>query len=70
MLDLDLLLYSDAVIVTPGLRVPHPRMRERRFVLAPLAEAWPGAEIPGHGRVEDLLASVSDQEARRLAEIW
>lgn len=38
VLDLDLLLYADAVIDEPGLRVPHPRMHERRFVLAPLAE--------------------------------
>ena len=36
--DLDLLLYDDAVIDEPGLIVPHPRFRERRFVLAPLAE--------------------------------
>ena len=37
-LDLDLILYSDAVIDEPGLVVPHPRFRERRFVLEPLAE--------------------------------
>src|SRR5262245_49889746 len=37
-LDLDLILYGDAVIEEEGLRVPHPRFRERRFVLEPLAE--------------------------------
>lgn len=37
-LDLDLILYGQRVIDQPGLRVPHPRFRERRFVLAPLAE--------------------------------
>lgn len=37
-LDLDVLLYGDAVIDTPDLEVPHPRMHERRFVLAPLAD--------------------------------
>ena len=37
-LDLDLLLYGDAEIDEPGLQVPHPRMHERPFVLAPLAE--------------------------------
>lgn len=68
VLDLDLLLYADAVIDAPGLRIPHPRMAERRFVLAPLAEAWPGVEIPGHGKVEDLLAAVSDQEAQRVTD--
>jgi 2-amino-4-hydroxy-6-hydroxymethyldihydropteridine diphosphokinase len=37
-LDLDLILYADHVIDEPDLRVPHPRFRERRFVLEPLAE--------------------------------
>lgn len=37
-LDLDLILYGDAVIDEPGLQVPHPRFRARPFVLAPLAE--------------------------------
>ena len=44
-LDLDLLLYGDAQIEEPGLTVPHPRLRERAFVLEPLAEL--GAEVPG-----------------------
>jgi 2-amino-4-hydroxy-6-hydroxymethyldihydropteridine diphosphokinase len=66
-LDLDLLLYGDAVIEIPGLSVPHPRMTERRFVLEPLAEAWPGAVVPGHGAVEELLPAVADQECVRVA---
>ena len=37
-IDLDLILYGEAVIETEGLTVPHPRFRERRFVLEPLAE--------------------------------
>lgn len=40
-LDLDLILYGDAVLDEPGLIVPHPRFRERRFVLEPLAEIAP-----------------------------
>jgi 2-amino-4-hydroxy-6-hydroxymethyldihydropteridine diphosphokinase len=40
-LDLDLILYGDEVIEEPGLRVPHPRFRERRFVLEPLMELAP-----------------------------
>ncbi|HEY5058857.1 MAG TPA: 2-amino-4-hydroxy-6-hydroxymethyldihydropteridine diphosphokinase [Gaiellaceae bacterium] len=55
-LDLDLLLYGDAELDEPGLRVPHPRLHERGFVLVPLAEVAPGLEVPGRGRVEALLA--------------
>jgi 2-amino-4-hydroxy-6-hydroxymethyldihydropteridine diphosphokinase len=40
-LDLDLILYGDAIVNEPGLVIPHPRFRERRFVLAPLAEIAP-----------------------------
>ena len=49
-IDLDLLLYGDAVIDEPGLSVPHPRMPERAFVLAPLAEIAPNAVNPRCGR--------------------
>ncbi len=55
-LDLDLLLYGDAEIDEPGLHVPHPRLHERAFVLAPLAEVAPGLEVPGKGEVQTLRA--------------
>ena len=55
-LDLDLLLYGDEEIDEPGLRVPHPRLHERAFVLGPLAEVAPGLEVPGKGKVQTLLA--------------
>jgi 2-amino-4-hydroxy-6-hydroxymethyldihydropteridine diphosphokinase len=57
-LDLDLLLYGDTQIDEPGLRVPHPRLHERAFVLEPLAELSPGLVVPGRGEVELLLAGV------------
>lgn len=57
-LDLDLLLYGDRVLHEQGLEVPHPCLHERAFVLAPLAEIAPDLDIPGHGRVSDLLARV------------
>ena len=57
-LDLDLLLCGDAQLDEPGLNIPHPRLHERRFVLEPLAELAPGLEIPGRGRVEELLAGL------------
>lgn len=46
-LDLDLLLYGDQIISERGLRVPHPRLHERLFVLAPLAEIAADRIIPG-----------------------
>lgn len=45
-LDLDLLLYGEKVIEQPGLKVPHPRLHERGFVLAPLCQIAPGAIHP------------------------
>ncbi len=58
-IDLDLLLYDDRVINAPGLQVPHPRMAEREFVLAPLAEIAPNAVYPLSGKsVGELLADL------------
>jgi len=65
-LDLDLLLYGDAVIDSPSLTLPHPRMHERAFVLAPLLELDPGIAIPGRGRAADYLDTVADQAIARL----
>jgi 2-amino-4-hydroxy-6-hydroxymethyldihydropteridine diphosphokinase len=65
-LDLDLLLFGDAVISVPGLEVPHPRMHERAFVLKPLAEIAPAAQVPGHGAVAELLARVAAQRIERI----
>ncbi|MCB1961124.1 MAG: 2-amino-4-hydroxy-6-hydroxymethyldihydropteridine diphosphokinase [Rhodocyclaceae bacterium] len=65
-LDLDLLLYGDARLDLPQLTVPHPRMHQRAFVLAPLAELAPQIEIPGRGRVADLLREVADQTIEAL----
>jgi 2-amino-4-hydroxy-6-hydroxymethyldihydropteridine diphosphokinase len=58
ILDLDLLLYGNRVIDEPGFTVPHPRLHERAFVLLPLADIAPDAEMPGQGRVRDLAAQV------------
>ena len=65
-LDLDLLLYGDEMIAEPGLTVPHPRMHERAFVLAPLAEIASGLVVPGRGAVEDLLRGVGSQRIAKL----
>jgi 2-amino-4-hydroxy-6-hydroxymethyldihydropteridine diphosphokinase len=57
-IDLDLLVYGDETVDEPGLRVPHPRLHERRFALEPLAELEPELEIPGLGKVSELLGKV------------
>ena len=58
-LDLDLILFGQEVIDEPGLVVPHPRFRERRFVLEPLAEIAPGTRDPVSGKtVVELLAAL------------
>lgn len=67
-IDIDVLLYGDQVIDTPELVVPHLRMRERNFVLAPLAEIAPDALIDGV-RAADLAAALGDEGLRRTAAI-
>ena len=65
-LDLDLLLYGDECINTPDLVVPHPRLHQRAFVLRPLADLAPDLDVPGCGRVTDLLAPLAGQRIQRL----
>jgi 2-amino-4-hydroxy-6-hydroxymethyldihydropteridine diphosphokinase len=65
-IDLDLLLYGSQRIDTPRLTVPHPRMHERAFVLAPLAELDPAAEIPGRGTAGELLRGCTGQAVERI----
>ena len=49
--DLDLLLLEGVTVDEPGLTVPHPRLHERAFALAPLVELDPSLVVPGHGTV-------------------
>ena len=65
-LDLDLLLYGDAIIDSATLTVPHPRMTERAFVLVPLLEIAPSIHIPGHGPAAQYAAGVADQGIRPI----
>lgn len=65
-LDLDLLLYGTERIDTAALRVPHPRMHERAFVLLPLLELDPAAVIPGRGSAIELLRACAAQAADRI----
>lgn len=65
-LDLDLLAYGDEEIDEPGLHLPHPRLKERAFVLVPLAEIAPTLQLPGLDRVDAMLAQVDSSEIRVL----
>jgi 2-amino-4-hydroxy-6-hydroxymethyldihydropteridine diphosphokinase len=65
-LDLDLLLHGEAVIDTPALTLPHPRLHERAFVLLPLAEVAPALVVPGRGAVRELLRGLGAQAIERL----
>ena len=64
-LDLDLILFDQWSIDEPGLTVPHPQMRHRRFVLEPLREIWPDALMPDGSAVTAATESVWTQEIVR-----
>jgi 2-amino-4-hydroxy-6-hydroxymethyldihydropteridine diphosphokinase len=59
IIDIDILLYGARIVREPGLAVPHPRLAERHFVLAPLAALAPLAVVPGSGKtVRELLRAL------------
>jgi dihydroneopterin aldolase/2-amino-4-hydroxy-6-hydroxymethyldihydropteridine diphosphokinase len=68
-LDVDIIAYGDELSADPVLTLPHPRARERAFVLAPWRDADPDAELPGYGPVGELLAGLSGQDVRRRDDI-
>ncbi len=69
-LDLDILFYDDRVIKEPGLLIPHPRLHQRRFVLAPLVEVAPDWLHPVlHRTVTELLRVLTDQSIVRRLEL-
>lgn len=66
ILDLDLLLYGEAVVDEPGVRVPHPHLHQRAFALVPLLEVLPDAHIPGVGGARQALEALEPDEIRKL----
>jgi 2-amino-4-hydroxy-6-hydroxymethyldihydropteridine diphosphokinase len=66
LIDLDILLYNNESITTPELQIPHPRMLDRRFVLAPLAEIAPNLHHPDWtAPAAKLLAALNDPSTVR-----
>jgi 2-amino-4-hydroxy-6-hydroxymethyldihydropteridine diphosphokinase len=68
-LDVDVIVYGDAVSGDPELTLPHPRAHERAFVLAPWHDVDPAAVIPGRGPIADLLAAVGTDGIRRRGDV-
>ncbi|MGK4582448.1 2-amino-4-hydroxy-6-hydroxymethyldihydropteridine diphosphokinase [Kitasatospora sp. HPMI-4] len=66
-LDVDILAYEGVTSDDPHLLLPHPRAHERAFVLAPWLDAEPDGEVPGHGRLADLLKGLGEEAA---AGVW
>ncbi len=66
-IDIDILLYGDTILSTPGLEIPHERLAERRFVLEPLAELAAELRHPRTGAtVSEMLARVQNQRVERI----
>jgi 2-amino-4-hydroxy-6-hydroxymethyldihydropteridine diphosphokinase len=67
-IDIDILLFGDRVVEEPGLKVPHPAMQQRRFVLEPLVEIAPDALHPQLRKTaRELLADLpAGQTVRRI----
>ena len=69
-IDVDVLLVGDTVLETSHLRLPHPELGSRRFVLVPLLELDPELELPGGGRLSAALASLPDgQRVERAGDL-
>jgi len=66
-IDIDILFYGNFVVETPGLKIPHPRFAERRFVLAPMVELAPELRDPVSRRtMRELLPGMAGQAVRKV----
>ena len=67
-LDLDLLLFGDQTVDSERLKVPHPHMLQRAFVLVPLSDMVPDLDLPGVGSLASYLDNVDRHTVRRLPD--
>lgn len=71
LIDVDILLYGQIVLETEDLTIPHPRLAERGFVLAPLAEIAPGLRHPVLGAtIQQLASAVAGQDVRAIGPLF
>ena len=69
VLDLDLLLHGAERLDDDELRLPHPRMHERAFVMAPLAEIAPALQVPGHGTAAELARALLAAQGQGISRL-
>ena len=65
-IDIDILLYGSDVIDEPRLKVPHPYMAQRGFVLRPLADLAAGLTLPDGSLVGELLTTIDQDDLRQI----
>ncbi len=68
-IDIDILLYDNLVLDTRELKIPHPFMTERAFVMKPLAEIAPKLKLPDGRTVKEIINGLDDQGVQRLTEV-
>lgn len=68
IIDIDILIYDEKSINTHQLVIPHPRMIERKFVMAPLAEIAPNLRLHNGKTPGEMMADLNNQHVRRLVE--
>jgi 2-amino-4-hydroxy-6-hydroxymethyldihydropteridine diphosphokinase len=68
-LDVDVITVAGVTSADPRLELPHPRAHERAFVLVPWLDVQPDAELPGHGRIADLVAAMDIGGVRRRDDL-
>lgn len=68
-IDVDIVAYQDVISDDPTLTLPHPRAHERAFVLVPWHDIDPGAEVPGHGTVAELLVRLGREGVAPCADL-